>query len=606
VTDSSPIRRFFAGLARVLSAIRVFLANLLFVVLLLVVMGLLFGGPARVHVPDGAALLVAPEGDVVEQPAQFAPLGQLIGPSEIARETSFHDLATALRGAKDDARIRMVVLDLDEMTGISPAHLQALGEAIAAVRAAGKRVVAVGDAFSQGQYFLASFADSVYLHPMGQVLLEGFASYQVYFKDALERLKVNVHVFRVGTYKAAVEPFTRSSMSEEARLASQTLVDELWEDYLAAVAPNRKLEPVALDRYVEEFPALLDAAHGDLARLALEQGLVDELIGRDEMRTRLIGEVGEHEGDFLRIDARQYAAALRESSTTSGKPAVGVVIAAGTIQSGEQPRGTIGADTLTDLVRQARLDADVRAIVLRVDSPGGSAFASEVIRQELELLQVAGKPLVVSMAGAAASGGYWISATADEIWAAPSTVTGSIGIFGLFPTFEGSLDALGVHRDGVGSTALAGGLDPFGGLSEPMSRIVQANVENGYSRFLNLVARGRNMQTEEVDKVGQGRVWSGRHATALGLVDQIGHLDDAIAAAAKRAGLDDYAVRFIEKPLSPRDQLLAELADSLGLAPSSEVAWLQRWWAKTLAGTHVFDDPGHVYSVCGECRITLR
>jgi protease-4 len=594
------------GLGRALSATRTFVANLFFLILVVMLLALLFGAPARVHVPDGAALVLAPEGDVVEQPEQFAPLGNLLGPSDVASETPFRDLMDALRGAKDDPRIRMVVLDLDDMGGISPAHLQALGAGLDALKAAGKQVVAIGDSYSQAQYYLASFANTVYMHPMGQVLLEGFGAFQIYFKDALDRLKVNVHVFRVGTYKEAVEPFVRTSMSDDARVANQALVDELWDAYLGTVAPNRKLDSAALDRYVEEYPTLLEGTGGDMARLALEQGLVDELVSRDEMRARLIQEVGERDGTFLAIDAHDYAIALREQHLPSDAPVIGVVVAAGTIQMGEQPRGSIGADTLGELIRQARLDNAVRAVVLRVDSPGGSAFASEVIRQELELLQLAGKPVVVSMAGAAASGGYWISATADEIWAAPSTITGSIGIFGIMPTFENSLSAIGVSRDGVGSTALAGGLDALGGLSEPIGRIVQANVENGYTRFLNLVARGRDMLPEDVDKIGQGRVWSGRRALELRLVDGLGHLDDAVAAAAKRAGVEKYNVRYIEKPLSPREQLLAEIADGLGFAPVSELAAVRRLIDAAASSARLLDDPGHVYGVCSICSITLR
>jgi protease-4 len=343
-----------------------------------------------------------------------------------------------------------------------------------------------------------------------------------------------------------------------------------------------------------------------MARLALEQGLVDELAGRDQARARLIDLVGERDGEFLGIDASDYASALRRERAPSADPQVGVLIAAGTIQMGEQPRGSIGADTLSTLIRQARLDNSVRALVLRVDSPGGSAFASEVIRQELELLQLAGKPLVVSMAGAAASGGYWISATADEIWAAPSTITGSIGIFGIVPTFEDTLAALGVGRDGVGSTSLVGALDPLRGLDERAGRIFQANVENGYTRFLNLVSRGRDMLPEDVDRVGQGHVWSGRRAQALGLVDGLGHLDDAIAAAARRAGLEQWGVRYIEKPLSPREQLLAELAGSLGLAPTRMLVEVTRYLEEATAPLLRLDDPGGVYGLCAVCRIRLR
>jgi protease-4 len=606
VADESILRRLLRGAGRFLSAARTFTANLLFLVLVLVVLTLLLRGPGSVPVPEGAALVVAPEGRIVEQVEQLAPLGRLFSTEEVASETAFRDLAEALTGARDDARIRLVVLDLDQLTGVSLAHLEALGAALSQIRASGKEVIAVGDGYSQGQYYLAAHASTIYLHPMGQVLLEGFGAFQLYFKDALEKLKVNVHVFRVGEYKAAVEPFTRDSMSPEAREANQTLVDELWQDYVGAVAANRKLTPDSVNRYVEQFPDLLANAKGDMARLALEQGFVDELASRDQMRARLIDLVGERDRDFLKIGASDYAQALRQERSTRSDAEIGVIVAAGTIQMGEKPRGQIGADTLSGLIRRARLDESVRALVLRVDSPGGSAFASEVIRQELELLQLAGKPLVVSMAGAAASGGYWISATADEIWAAPSTITGSIGIFGIVPTFEESLAAIGVGRDGVGSTSLAGALDPLRGLDEPVSRVFQATVENGYTRFLNLVARGRDMLPEEVDRVGQGRVWSGRHALELHLVDGLGHLDDAVSAAARRAGLERYTVRYIEKPLSAREQLIAQLAGSLGLAPADALQRIERQVRGAIAPWLRFDDPASVYALCGSCLIRVR
>ena len=600
MASESMIRRFFRATGRGLTTARVFTANLVFVVIVLFVIALITSGGARLTVPDKGALVIAPEGTIVEQTTQSAPFEALLGGSDIAGETRYQDLIDALDIAKADLRIAVIVLDLEHLTGVSPAHLSGLGDALSAAKAAGKEIVAVGDYYTQGQYYLASFADSIYMHSMGQVLLTGFGSYQSYYKDLLDRLKVKVHVFRVGTYKAAVEPYTRTDMSPEAREANRAMIDELWQDYITKVAANRKLTLDQINTYVNGYEALLQTAGGDMAGVALEHGLVDGLISRDEMRARLIVKVGEDEGSFRQIDSGDYLRATRQIKPPAGDE-VGVIVASGMILPGDQPRGTIGADSLTELIRTARLDEDIKAIVLRIDSPGGAAISSEVIREEIEQLQAAGKPVVVSMAGVAASGGYWISATADEIWAAPNTVTGSIGIFGMVPTFEDSLAAIGVNRDGVVSAPLANGLDPFSGISEPMGRILQANVESGYRRFLELVSRGRDMPPEAVDKVGQGRVWTGRKAQELGLVDGLGQLPDAIAAAARRAGVTDYQVRFIEKPMSAREQLLQQIAENMGFVASAR--WTQ--WAGMLTDLTRLDDPLHTYALCDACNLTF-
>lgn len=604
MAGESSIRRFFRGLGRGLTTARVFTANALFVVFVFIVVAVLVSGGAKLTVPDNAALVIAPEGAIVEQTTQGAPFEALIGGSDIAGETRYQDLIDVLATATGDTRIAVIVLDLEHLSGISPAHLSGLGDALVAAKLAGKEIVAVGDYYTQGQYYLASFADHIYMHSMGQVLLTGFGSYQNYYKELLDRLKVKVHVYRVGSYKAAVEPYTRSDMSPEAREANRAMIDELWQDYVAKVAANRKVPLEQLNDYANRFETILANAGGDMAKAALDRGLVDELMSRDEMRALLIDKVGEHENTFRQIGADDYLRATR-SPQLAGANQIGVIVASGMILSGDQPRGRIGADSLTELIRSARSDQNVKAVVLRVDSPGGLAISSEVIRQEIEQLQAAGKPVIVSMAGVAASGGYWISATADEIWAAPNTVTGSIGIFGMVPTFEDSLASVGVTRDGVGSTPLAGALDPFGGISDPMGRILQANVESGYRGFLALVARGRDMAPEEVDRIGQGRIWTGRKALELGLVDALGQLPDAIAAAAQRAGLTEYEVRFIEKPLTAREQLLQQVADSLGFA--ADAKWSAPWTrlAREFEGLmHIGEGP-HTYALCDDCNLNF-
>jgi len=600
MANDSALRRFFGGLGRALTTLRIFTANLLFVLLALLVVILLVSGGGKLTVPDKAALVIAPEGTIVEQTTQSAPFEALFGAEDIAGETRYQDLIDAIDSAKKDSRLPVIVLDLGHLTGVSTAHLSGIGDALADAKAAGKEIIAVGDYYTQGQYYLASYANSIYMHSMGQVLLTGLGAYQSYYKNVLDKLKVKVHVFRVGAYKAAVEPYTRTDMSPEAREANRAMIDELWRDYIDKIAANRKLTLDQVNEYVNKYEDLLKAAGGDMARVALERGFVDELISRDEMRNRLIDKVGESDGTFKQIGFADYLRITRRTPAPAANE-IGVVVASGMILPGDQPRGRIGADSLSELIRNARLDEKVKAVVLRVDSPGGAAISSEVIRQELEQLQTSGKPLVVSMAGVAASGGYWISATADEIWAAPTTITGSIGIFGMVPTFEDSLAAIGISRDGVASAPLADGLDPFGGVSEAMGHILQANVESGYKRFLDLVARGRNMVPEQVDKIGQGRVWTGRKAHELGLVDGLGQLPDAIAAAAKRANLTDYQVRFIEKPLSAREQLLQQIADSLGFAVAGRLSQ----FARTLADFLRLDDPLHTFALCEVCGVAF-
>lgn len=559
----SPIGRFFRLLGRTIDTLRTFIGRLLFVLVLVVVLLLLFGGPTPLQVPDGGLVVINPRGPVVEQPGEVDPATLLLGSGELAT-TPVRDITDTLKRAAEDERIAGVVLNLGEMTSISPANLETVGAALQAFKASGKSLIAHGDYYDQAQYLLASYADTVFLHPMGQVLLPGYGGSQLFYNELLDKLGVNVHIFRVGTYKAAVEPFERNNMSEESRANSQQLVDELWQRYLTQVAENRGLSEQLLRSYTNDFADHLLASDGDTATTALEHGLVDELISRPQLRNRLRELAGGAEGDAAAgtIEFQQYLS-VTDAPYLPAENEIGVIVAEGTIDVGDQPRGVIGADSLAALIREARRDDSVKAVVLRIDSPGGSALASELIRQELDLLQSSGKPLVVSMGGTAASGGYWISAMADEIWASPVTVTGSIGIFGMIPTFEGSLASIGVYADGVSTTSLTRA-DPFTGVSGPLATVFQATVEDGYRRFLRLVAEGRGMTEEQVDAVGQGQVWSGAQAQQYGLVDQLGDLDDAVAAAARLAEVNDYQMRYIETPMSPGEVLLQGMAQNIG------------------------------------------
>jgi len=597
--------RGFAWIGRGLDALRLFIGRLFVFLLLLVVLAALFSGPSAVPVPQGGLLVLDPRGAIVEQPGLLDAQSLLLGNSE-GTATPLRDVLESLELAVTDSRIQGVVLDLKALTAASPVALESIAAALQRVRDSGKSLIAHGDSFSQAQYFLASHADTIYLHPMGQLILPGYGGSQLFFASALERLGVKVHVFRVGTHKAAVEPFTLSAMSDLSRDNLQQLVDELWQRYLNTVAANRSLSVDALREYANHYSAHLVAEGGDTAAVALAHGLVDELVSLPQLRERLAALAGTAEGNPRTIGFRDFLAATR-LPMLPGQDEIGVIVAEGSIDMGEQPRGVIGADSLIALIRDARRDERIKAVVLRVDSPGGSALASELIRQELEQLQEAGKPLVVSMAGTAASGGYWISATADEIWAAPATVTGSIGIFGLIPTLEDSLGRIGVFADGVSTTPLTRA-DVLSGMNEPMATVFQSSVEDGYRRFLQLVADGRNLSLAQVDTVAQGQVWSGAQAQAFGLVDNLGDLDDAIASAARLAGLEDYQWRYFEKPLTPGEQFAQELIRNLGLSALTPQSWLGASGGGALQQTlgqlgalARFNDPRSLYALCEFC-----
>jgi protease-4 len=443
-------------------------------------------------------------------------------------------------------------------------------------------VIAYGDVFGQSQYYLAAQADELYLHPEGMVLIQGFGGAYNFYKDGLDRLGVEVHVFRVGEYKSAVEPYLRNDMSKESREMTLETLGELWRDWLADVAEARKLAAGDISALVDALPDRLRASHGDMAALALQARLVDKLSARDEVRQRLIALVGEDKAthSFRQVGFQDYLRAKGGNRSGEGRgSAVAVVVAKGTILDGDQPSGTVGGDSTARLLRRARESDDVKAVVLRIDSPGGSAFASEIIRRECALVRKAGKPLVVSMSSLAASGGYWIATSSDEIFASPETITGSIGIFAVFPTFEKPLAKyLGVHTDGVGTTRFTDWMRPDRALDPGVADVMQQSIDNGYRDFLQRVAEARHMTTEQVDKIARGRIWSGQDARRLGLVDQLGGLDAAIASAARRAKLEKgYRVWYVEKPKSLREQAAQLLTARVASA-------LRALGAKTAAG----------------------
>ena len=606
-------RGIFRTIGAGITTLRRFLTNLVFVfVLVAVFVALLRSSDEGVLVPDGAALLVRLDGPVVEAAPDPDPLAIVLSDDNAPRPILLRDIVSTLRTAAEDDRISSIVLDVDGFPGAAPATLRVIGDALDAFADSGKPIYAGADALGQSQYLLASHATELYLNPQGQILLEGFSSETAYFASALEKLKVNVHVFRVGEYKSAVEPLIRDDMSEPAREAARALMEGLWAEYRDRIATNRALPAEALDGLIDDMPDRLRAVDGDFARLALETGLVDELLTRDAYRARLREAIGSDDDDgFLSIGLRDYAGVARAGERMARMEAtrkVAVVVAEGTITGGSDAE-TVGELTAT-MIRNARRDDDVAAVVLRVNSPGGSAFFSEVVRNELELAQLQGKPVVASMGGIAASGGYWISATADRIFAEPDTITGSIGIFGILATFEDTAAVLGVNSDGVGTHRLSSAGNVLDPINPAYADLLQQSVERGYERFLDIVARGRDMTPEAVDEVAQGRVWSGRSALQLGLVDELGGIDAAARAAALAAGVDDWQMVYVEPERSARDLLIEQLLASpagawaAGAVAGPTVEGLREIRAMATAPMQLLSrlkDPGHVYAMCVAC-----
>jgi protease IV len=619
---TSTLGKFFAGLSKVYRGFRSVILNLLFIFLLLILVGSFFGQPP-VIVERGSALLLNPKGTLVDQLTYVDPLDALVADSvgtDLNNEIFLGDVLDAIEFAGNDEDISSIVLSLSNLQPSGFSKLQEIGSALSTFRGSGKKVYAYADNYSQGQYYLASHADEIILNPMGTVNLEGFSTYQTYYKDALDKLGINVHIFRVGEYKSAVEPFERNDMSTAAREANQEWLGDLWQHYVSDVAAARDIEPDFINDFINTLDQHLAEFNGDMARLVNDRNLVDQLLDRGAANDYLKNEIGAADNgeDFLYIALENYLAARNEqlNALQENSDKIGLIVASGTIYDGSRNAGEIGGDSLQDLIRRAREDDTIKALVLRIDSGGGSAFASEVIRSELEMLQDAGKPLVVSMGSVAASGGYWIATPADEIWASPSTITGSIGIFGLYPTFEDSFAKLGLNTDGLGTTDLAGALNIGRGLPELAENVLQSMLEDGYNRFITLVAESRDMSLEEVDAIAQGRVWSGEDAHNLGLVDNLGNLDAAIASAASLAGLNEYSTQMVEQPLSPGQQLLQDLTNNVLLkifqtkqqvfvAPTDILSDFYSTLNNDLQALLQFNDPNALYLHCQECMPML-
>jgi len=577
-TPSQPgiIRRLLGFIWGSITWLRVALLNLIFIALILAIFTSM-GTQELATMPEQTALRISPSGFLVDQYSYTDPLTQILEQSSQEKaETRVLDVIEALRRAQQDDRVSSLVLELNHLLGGGLSKLEEIGAALQDFKSSGKPIIAISDSYSQDQYYLASFADEVVLNPMGAVLVTGYSSYRNYFKDALDKLSLNYHVFRAGTYKDAVEPFLQNKMSEVSREHNRLWLDDLWGTYLERVEMIRQLEAGSLNDYINNIDQHMTRVGGDTAQLALELGLVDKLSSATELRTELIEKFGHDEQDnYQALDYWDYLD-LTDAEQPHHSDKIGLLVASGIILDGEQPNGNIGSDTFSQLIRDARKNKNIKALVVRIDSGGGSAFASEVIRQELQATRDAGIPVVVSMGSVAASGGYWMAMASDEVWATPTTITGSIGVFSAFPTLEKSLSKLGIHTDGLATTELAGALRLDRELSPLAAGVLQQGVNHVYQQFLALVATARNSTPTQVNQIAQGRVWTGNAALRLGLVDQLGSLSDAINAAAKFANLSQFEVEEVRKPLTPSELFAQQLAQEFNARvalDTSKVQW---------------------------------
>ncbi|HIF9097386.1 TPA: signal peptide peptidase SppA [Photobacterium damselae] len=613
------MKTIFKGIGRVCKAIwnllsftRQLVLNLIFLILVGALFFAFYQGDKDTETqPQPGALVLDLSGPIVEQKDPVNPVDSLLSEAmgkEPQQENVLFDIVEAIRAASGDNDIKGLVLNLQNMPETSLTKLRYIAKAITDFKQSGKPVYAYGDNFSQSQYYLASYADKVFMSPDGAILLTGYGSYTLYYKSLLEKLDVTTHVFRVGTYKSAIEPYIRDNMSDAAKEANTVWLNQLWQAYTSDVAKNRNIDAAELTPKLPDFIAALKSVDGDFAKLSVKLGLVDSLMTHPEMTQEFEKTFGtDQDHNFNQISYYDYLASLTDINVPS-KNKIAVVIASGAIIDGPQRSGTTGGDTTAELLREARFDNNVKAVILRVDSPGGSAFASELIRNEVDALQKAGKPVVVSMSSVAASGGYWISSSADKIIANPTTITGSIGIFAVMTTFEKGLNKLGIYNDGVGTTPFAG-VGVTRALPQGVGEIFQLGVDHGYQRFIGLVSKYRHMSLAQVDKIAQGRVWTGADAKRLGLVDELGDFDTAISAAVDLAKINDYQIEWMQQPLSPMEMFLQQFTTEartqlltmvLGDMPKAITPVTEKISAD-LTSLANFNDPKGQYAFCLNC-----
>ena len=556
--------------------------------------------------PEGKALVINPSGPIVEQISGPSDPFQTLLTGQQSSELYVGDLLEVLEAAFYDERIQDLVLRLDNISGTGQAVLYDVGLALKKVRDSGKRIIAIGDDYSESGFYLASFADEIIMNPEGWILLDGFDRSKMYYKSFLDKLKISANVIRVGTFKSAVEPYLRDDMSDAAKEANLAYLDVLWASWVDVVSVNRSLTPESIQYLVDNADELVKKSKKGTAEAFLNYGMIDKLLTRTEQREYMVQLFGESETEepFNKISGGSYYQVLQdEKKAKTSENKIAVVVARGTIMDGDQPPGTIGGDSTSRLIKNAYEDEAVKAIVLRVDSGGGGVFASEVIRQELLKAQEKGIKVIASMGNVAASGGYWISTNADEIWASHNTITGSIGIFGLLPTVDKSLENIGINTDGVSTGKLDASGDPTKGLSPMFKNIIQAEIEHGYDKFITLVSESRGIDKKQVDNIAQGRVWAGETALELGLVDQLGNIKDAINRAAELAEIDSYETYYPSEALDWKQRLLSSIFSiSGGIIPQSILDnFFVKSSLKTLSEIGSFNDPKGIYLKCENC-----
>lgn len=605
-------RRFFGGIGSIITFCRNTLLNIFFLFFFIILI-VAIGNSAPKPLPGKFALRVAPSGILVDQRSYIDTASLLLRDEQEESETLVRDVVDAINHAADDDRINSIVLELGGLRGGGITKMSEIGQALQAFKAKEKHILAVSDNYSQDQYFLATYADEIYLHKMGEVQLTGFGRYITYYKTALEKLGVNVHVFRSGKYKDYVEPFLRDSMSDESREHNAQWLNALWAQYTKQVETQRKLPEGSLNKLINNLDTKLTDVKGDSSQLALNEKLVDKLVSRSEIDHLLIEKFGKSdEGDFYNaVGVHSYLADINSHKLPKDDQ-VGLIVASGTIQDGHQQEGSIGSENFVDILRSVQDDKSIKSLVIRIDSGGGSAFASEIIRAEIEAIRKKNIPIFISMGSVAASGGYWMATAGDEIWATPTTITGSIGVFGAFPTLENSLQKIGLNTDGISTTELGGAPSIERPLAPKMNSVIQSGVDHIYNNFLKIVAESRKKEVSEIHEIAQGHVWTGAKAKEIGLVDNLGTLNDVIAAAATKANLKDYSVKLITQKLSPKEEFIRKLVgeDAKVIIPKSllkplvDLNNVQQELSpllKPLIALQKMTDPQGVYASCLEC-----
>lgn len=596
---------------RLLNGTRLFIINTLFFIVLLIFFIALTSEEDKIIITDNSILQLNFNGKIVEQkqPIDFSSelSKQILNDNEQRFEYPIEEILQVIKYAQYDPKIHSILLDLSGLQVASLNHIKSIGNALNQFKSHDKEVLATADNYSQIQYLLASYANQIYLDPQGMVLLQGFSVYRLYFKELLDNLLITPHIFKVGTYKSFVEPFTESSMSQASKIANSHWLNQLWQGYIDTVLSQRSdtnITAQSISPTLTELKRALQESNGDTASYALQVGLVDQLMPRHKVLNNL------KKTNLKRVSYTHYQSTMPALySQDTNKDMIALIHGQGEILAGSQNSNMIGGDSFSKLLEKAKNNQQVKAVVIRLDTPGGSAFASEKIRQHILDLKLSGKIVVVSMGSVSASGGYWIASAADHIVASPTTLTGSIGIFGMFASADKALNKFGIYNDGVGTSPLST-LNPTRALDPQLAELIQMGIEHGYQQFLEVVSNGRNMSLQEVDNVAQGRIWTGVDAKSLGLVDQLGSLQDAITQAASLAELSDYNILPISKSISTKEQLLNEIfSTGITLIPPS--LQISPVLSSALGALHIqatiltkFNDPKGQYMYCPMCFIT--